>query len=79
MIDNPARVMPAQLKKLAQTSGCRYSTLKSVDIGGIIVMRDLKENEPEDLIEPLPASATVTGGDEEDEPEPPEPFEYTED
>lgn len=79
MIDNPARTMPAQLKRLTLPSDCRYSPLKSVDVGGIIVMRDLKETEPEDLIEPLPASTTPAAGDEEDEPEPPEPFEYTED
>jgi len=79
MIDNPARVMPAQLKKLTLPADCRYSPVKSVNNGGVIVMRDLKETEPEDLIEPLPASATVTGAEDEgDEPEPPEPFEYTE-
>jgi len=79
MIDNPARTMPAQLKKLTLPADCRYSPLKSVDVGGIIVMRDMKESEPEDLIEPLPASTAVAGEDDGDEPEPPEPFEYTED
>lgn len=79
IIDNPARTMPAQLKKLTLPAEYRYSPLKSVDVGGIIVMRDLKESEPEELIEPLPASAALTGSDEGDEPEPPEPFEFTED
>lgn len=30
MIDNPARVMPAQLKKLSLSATCRYQPLKSV-------------------------------------------------
>lgn len=81
MIDNPARVLPQQLKKLTLADDCRYNPVKSVVNGGVIVMRDSKENEPEDLIEPLPASVTSPGTteDEGDEPEPPEPFEWTED
>lgn len=79
MIENPARVLPAQLKKLSLPTDCRYQPLKSVNIGGIILMKDSKESEPEDLIEPLPASATDSVEDEGDEPEPPEPFEYTDD
>ncbi|XP_057301114.1 26S proteasome non-ATPase regulatory subunit 1-like [Hydractinia symbiolongicarpus] len=79
MIDNPARVMPAQLKKLSLSPTCRYQPLKSVNAGGIIIMKDTQSEQPEDLIEPLPASTTPAAADEEDEPEPPEPFEYTED
>jgi len=79
MIDNPARVMPQQLKKLTLADDCRYKPVKSVDNGGVIVLRDSKESEPEDLIEPLPASATAASADDDegDEPEPPEPFEWT--
>ena len=32
MIENPARVMPAQLKKLSLPNDCRYQPLKSVSI-----------------------------------------------
>jgi len=79
MVENPARTIPAQLKKLSLPNDCRYGPLKPVTVGGVIIMKDGKSNEPEDLIEPLPASTTVTTEDEGDEPEPPEPFEYTED
>lgn len=79
MIDNPARVIPPQLKRLSLPSTSRYQPLKPVNVGGIILMKDSLENEPEELIEPLPASTTPGTEAEEDEPEPPEPFEYTED
>jgi 26S proteasome regulatory subunit N2 len=79
LIDNPARVIPPQLKKLSLAATCRYQPLKSVNVGGIIIMKDSMENEPEELIEPLPASTTPGAENEEDEPEPPEPFEYIED
>merc|ERR1719450_584274 len=79
MVDNPARVIPPQLKRLTLPSSCRYQPLKSVNFGGIILMKDSMENEPEELIEPLPASATPGTETEEDEPKPPEPFEYIED
>jgi len=79
MIENPARVIPPQLKRLSLPSTCRYQPLKPVNVGGIILMKDSLENEPEELIEPLPASTTPGTETEEDEPEPPEPFEYTED
>jgi len=79
MVENPARVIPPQLKRLTLSAKCRYQPLKSVNVGGIIVMKDSMENEPEELIEPLPASATPGSEAEEDEPKPPEPFEYTED
>jgi len=78
MIDNPARVMPAQRKVLTLPSDSRYSSIKSVHVGGIIILKDSKSEEPEDLIEPLPASV-ATESEDEKEPDPPEPFEYTED
>ncbi|XP_048588551.1 26S proteasome non-ATPase regulatory subunit 1 [Nematostella vectensis] len=78
MLENPARVLPLQLKVISLPDDNRYQPLKSCNIGGIIMMTDSKSDEPEDLIEPLPASSTVGIGaeEEEDEPEPPEPFEY---
>lgn len=78
LLENPARVLPAQLKVLSLPEDSRYMPLKPVNIGGIIMMTDSKSDEPEDLIEPLPASSPMGIGaeEEEDEPEPPEPFEY---
>ncbi|PFX28992.1 26S proteasome non-ATPase regulatory subunit 1 [Stylophora pistillata] len=78
LLENPARVLPAQLKVISLPGGSRYMPLKPVNIGGIVMMTDSKSDEPEDLIEPLPASSPMGIGaeEEEDEPEPPEPFEY---
>lgn len=78
LLENPARVLPAQLKVISLPEDSRYRPLKPVNIGGIVMMTDSKSDEPEDLIEPLPASSPMGIGteEEEDEPEPPEPFEY---
>ncbi|KAJ7353954.1 26S proteasome non-ATPase regulatory subunit 1, partial [Desmophyllum pertusum] len=78
LLENPARVLPAQLKVISLPEDSRYMPLKQVNIGGIVMMTDSKSDEPEDLIEPLPASSPMGIGAEEDEeePEPPEPFEY---
>ena len=37
MIENPARVMPAQLKKLSLPNDCRYQPLKSVSNSEIFI------------------------------------------
>lgn len=78
MLDNPSRVMQAQLKVVSLPDGSRYSPLKPVSVGGIIMMRNSRMNEPEELLEPLPAAKTPSMDDEGEEPEPPEPFEYVE-
>ncbi|XP_077988315.1 26S proteasome non-ATPase regulatory subunit 1-like [Glandiceps talaboti] len=75
MLSNPPRVMQGQLKVLSLPEDCRYTPLKSVHIGGIVMLKDNKSQEPQDIIQPVPAG----GPKEEEEPEPPEPFEYTED
>jgi len=76
MLDNPCRAMPSQLKVLTLPES-RYTPLKPATIGGILILQDSKEDEPEDLIEPLPASS-VPGSEEDEgeEPSMPEPFEY---
>lgn len=77
MLTNPARVMKLQLKVVNMAEGSRYRPVKDVSNGGIIMLKNCKPEEKEDIIEPL-----ATGGpkaEEEEEPEPPEPFEWTED
>ncbi|KHJ40202.1 hypothetical protein D918_09748 [Trichuris suis] len=54
---------------------CRYEPVKSLKSGGIIVLRDKEENKEEELVEIV---KPVIDGEEADEPEPPEPFDYTE-
>lgn len=78
MLDNPARAMRQQLKVIQMGESGRYIPLKDITNGGIIMLRDLKREDPEDLVEPLPAGGPQPTEDEGDEPEPPEPFEYIE-
>jgi len=76
IIRNPARVLQQQLKLIEITEECEYRPLKDISIGGIIMMSHLKPGEDEKLVEPVTAFGPKVEP-EEDEPEPPEPFEYT--
>lgn len=76
MLSNPARVMPQQLKVIQMPENSRYESVKEISIGGIILMRDLKKSEQEELVEPVQAGGPKI--EEEKEPDPPEPFEYIE-
>lgn len=76
MLSNPARVMPQQLKVLKMTENNRYVPIKDLSIGGVILLRDTKNTEPEELVEPVQAGGPKM--EEEKEPDPPEPFEYIE-
>lgn len=77
MLANPARVMRSQLKVLSLPEGCRYAPLKEVSCGGIIMLKDSTPNETEEIIENVAAGGPKA--EDEEEPEPPEPFEWTED
>jgi len=74
MLANPARVLKQQLRVISMSDQSRYQPSKSLQIGGIILMKDTRPNEQEDLIEPVTAHCSKV--EEEKEPEPPEPFEY---
>ncbi|XP_018568017.1 26S proteasome non-ATPase regulatory subunit 1 [Anoplophora glabripennis] len=76
ILQNPARVMRQQLKVISVNENSQYVPMKDVSIGGIIMVRNLKPGE-EELVEPVAAFGPK--GEEEKEPEPPEPFEWTED
>lgn len=76
-LSNPARVMRQQLKVVQMASGSRYKPTKDLSVGGIILMRDSRKAEPEDLVQSVAAGGPKV--EEEKEPEPPEPFEYVED
>ncbi|KAG9508808.1 26S proteasome non-ATPase regulatory subunit 1, partial [Fragariocoptes setiger] len=77
MLTNPARVLRQQLKVIQMPEGSRYVPIKDISIGGIILMKDTRPDEPEELVEPVIAHGSKAG--EEKEPEPPEPFEYNDD
>ncbi|XP_066256919.1 26S proteasome non-ATPase regulatory subunit 1 [Euwallacea similis] len=76
ILQNPARVLRQQLKVVTLNDNSQYVPLKDVSIGGIIMVRNLKPGE-EELVEPVQAFGPK--GEEEKEPEPPEPFEWLED
>ncbi|XP_019870758.1 26S proteasome non-ATPase regulatory subunit 1-like [Aethina tumida] len=76
ILSNPARVLRQQLKVVSLNDNSQYVPMKDTSIGGIIMVRNLKPGE-EELVEPVAAFGPK--GEEEKEPEPPEPFEWTED
>ncbi|XP_044266509.1 26S proteasome non-ATPase regulatory subunit 1 [Tribolium madens] len=76
ILNNPARVMRQQLKVVTLNDNSQYVPLKDVSIGGIVMVRNLKPGE-EELVENVAAFGPK--GDDEKEPEPPEPFEWLED
>lgn len=77
ILSNPARTMKAQLKVIS-LEGSRYSPVKDLSHGGIIMLKNSKPGESEEIVETVQAGGPKAE-EEEEEPEPPEPFEYTED
>lgn len=77
ILSNPARVLPQQLRVIQiDASSTRYSPVKDLHIGGIILLKDNQNQDPEELVEPVQAGGPKV--EEEKEPEPPEPFDYIE-
>ena len=77
ILSNPARVVRQQLRVIQMADGSRYTPIKELTIGGIIMLKDNDIHKPEDLVEPVAAGGPKI--EDETEPEPPEPFEYIED
>ncbi|KAG8225642.1 hypothetical protein J437_LFUL010327 [Ladona fulva] len=79
VLGNPARVMKQQLKFIQLVEGSGYTPVKDVAIGGIVMVRRAgsSDGDEEELVEPVAAFGPKPV--EDNEPEPPEPFEYTED
>merc|ERR1711988_149778 len=82
LLSNPARVMKAQLKVVSLEDG-KYRPMKDISIGGIIMLDRSKEigvDEKEEIVEPILVNrGGASSDDSEEEPAPPEPFEYKED
>merc|ERR1711992_481999 len=81
MLSNPARVMKAQLKVVTLEDE-KYMPMKNISIGGVIILdrAQLENDEKEEIVEPILVNKGGSSTDsEEEEPAPPEPFEYTED
>ncbi|KAL3828374.1 hypothetical protein ACJIZ3_017176 [Penstemon smallii] len=88
ILTNPARVVPAQEKFIKFLEGSRYVPVKSAP-SGFVLLKDLRPNEPEVLsLTEAPSSSaggSATGQQQgsasamavDEEPAPPQPFEYT--
>jgi 26S proteasome regulatory subunit N2 len=71
---NPARVTLQQAKYLSFDIDERYKPIKTTpgEVFGIVMLKDLKPDAPEELV--TPAALAGTKAEEENEPEPPEAF-----
>lgn len=90
ILTNPARVVPAQEKYIKFLEDSRYVPVKLAP-SGFVLLRDLRPTEPEVLSltdtpssTASPASGSATGQQNsssamavDEEPQPPQPFEYT--
>jgi len=77
MLKNPARVMKQQLKAMVLTEESRYAPLKNIGVGGVILVRDKRADQPVEFVQ-LEKAGGVRHEEEEAEPEPPQPFEFRE-
>jgi len=62
---------------MSMPANSRYLPMKDISVGGIILLKNARPTEAEDIIELVAAGGPKL--EEEVEPEPPEPFEFTED
>ncbi|EIE88462.1 hypothetical protein G6F46_008395 [Rhizopus delemar] len=77
ILENMARVVPAQLKYITFKDDSRYNPVKSESSGGIIMLIDKQPEKEEDLLQPRVPSADVAAQSAaQEEAEPFEPFEY---
>merc|ERR1711934_902183 len=80
-LSNPARVMKAQLK-VVSLEDVKYQPVKDISIGGVIMLNRAKlgSDEKEEIVEPILVNKGGSSTEsEEEEPAPPEPFQFTED
>ena len=79
--ENPSRVVPLQERCIRFDPAGRFVPVKPGACSGILVLKDTRPGEPVDLVATTaPASVAKPAGqaaEEEAEPAPPEPFEYT--
>lgn len=57
ILQNMARVVPAQLKHISFKEDSRYVPLKKTNIGGIMMLLDTRPDEEEELIQPSAPSS----------------------
>jgi len=72
ILNNPARVTPLQFPLISFDVDARYVPIISEH--GIVLLKDTKPQEKEELLEANTSAASVAGSD--DEPAPPESFQF---
>jgi len=78
ILSNPARVMKAQLKVIS-LEDARYTVSKDLSIGGVVMLQNTS-GEQEEIVQPMVTKKEEASTDDEGaEPEPPQPFQWTED
>ncbi|MCO5552254.1 hypothetical protein L7F22_005766 [Adiantum nelumboides] len=84
LLHNPARVVPAQEKYIKFLDGSRYVPVKTAP-SGFVMLKDLEPSEPEILVSSDAPASSAPGSTSsaqavqsvaEEEPPPPQPFEY---
>ncbi|KMS94382.1 hypothetical protein BVRB_021970 [Beta vulgaris subsp. vulgaris] len=73
-LQNPSRVTPAQRKVMTCPAG-RYVPIKN-EFYGIVIVKDTQPGDPEELVE-IEKPKAALGVGEEEEPQPPAPFQFT--
>ena len=76
MLENPARVLRTQEHVIGPLPASRYVPISSGRRAGIIVLKDTTPDEAEDLLLATASAAIDAGNPDEEEPEPPAPFEF---
>mgnify|MGYP003683836563 CR=1 FL=1 len=74
VLENPSRVLRTQERYCALLPGSRYEPIAKGRASGVVMLKDISPDAPEELL-PLPAAlAAAVEAAEEEEPAPPEPF-----
>lgn len=76
VLENPARVVRAQERVIGPLPGSRYVPISAGRRAGIIVLKDTTPDEEEDLLAAVSLHAPDGSNADEEEPEPPAPFEF---
>ena len=78
MLDNPARVVRAQLEKISFDAADRYQPIRSGTLrSGIVMVSDKTPDQPEELLALADAGSSSAAADSSlPEPEPPAPFDF---
>ncbi|CAJ0574039.1 unnamed protein product, partial [Mesorhabditis spiculigera] len=76
MIQNPGRVVKQQLKTLATAEGARYNPLKPFSMGGIILLRDSRPDDKEEIVATVAAGGIPSSTGSSSAPEVPMPASF---